>query len=232
MKPPAKRTEALALPGVATSFLDQPGVPVVSLRPVPGRAAASAGAHPRALLPAFGSEARSRNRREAGPAIKFPLCYSVDGGAQRCEVQQAERGEIALGGTCPRSLLPTRAEVATTACATRARCSTTCCDGPSPASPAVARSRWRHLCPHCSAGLSAQCRNRPLRRGDVPLGQVLPLLPALAADSSRHAVSIGLGLATTLRDYVSEAQRATYQSQMVSPFAARLRTWPAHPAGR
>ncbi len=220
-----KRTEALALPGVATSFLDQPGVPVVSLR------LQCQGGPPRLqytqerYFPLSGQKPAPGTAEKQALRYHIPLCYSVDGGAQRCEVLQAERGEIALGGTCPRSLLPDPRGSGYYRLRYEGALFDDLLRRTFPSQPS---SREITLAPPLSPiARLGFLRNveAGLRRGDVPLGQVLPLLPALAADSSRHAVSIGLGLATTLRDYVSDSQRATYQSQLVSPFAARLRTF-------
>jgi alanyl aminopeptidase len=216
-----KRAEALALPGVAASFLDQPGVPLVSLRLQCQAGSARLAYTQERYFPLAAAGAA----KDPGAALRYrvPLCFSVDGGEPRCELLESDRGEIALGETCPRTLLPDPKSSGYY----RLRYEGTLFDDLlRRAFPGQPTSREIALAPPLPPlARLGFLRNieAGLRRGDVALSQVLPLLPALASDPSRHVVSLGLGTAATLRDYVSEGKRPAYASQVVAPFAERLR---------
>lgn len=216
-----KQAEALALPGVAASFLDQPGVPLVALRLDCGGGTARLSYTQERYFPLSGGGPKPATSEPLH--YRTPLCFSVDGAAQRCEVLAADRGGIGLGDRCPQTLLADPKSSGYY----RLRYEGGLLDQLlRRAFPAQPSSREITLAPPLpTVARLGFLRNLEagLRRGDVALGQILPLLPALAADPSRHLVSLGLGMTATLRDYVSEGQRAAYQSQLVTPFADRLR---------
>ena len=239
-----KTREAQLLPPVAQSFLDQPGVPLVSLslqcqggpprlkwsqeRYLPLAAAAPSAPPSAAPSPAASPAA------DASLRYRLPLCFAVDGQAPRCEILDGDHGEIALPGPCPRTVLgdpqsrgyyrlrydstlldPLLARAFPRPAATDAQKSTPAANAEiaplPPLSPVARLGLLRNL----EAGL---------RRGDLPMSRLLPLLPALAADESRHGVGIATSWVLQLRDYVEPSQKPAWQRQVAALFLPRLST--------
>lgn len=219
-----KPREAQLLPQVASSFLDQPGVPLVSL------SLQCQGGPPRLrwsqqrYLPLSGSGKPATE--ESALRYRVPLCFVADRQPLRCEILDGAQGEIALTGSCPQSLL------ADPESRGYYRLSY---DGPlfdqlvARAFPSTPTEQGAEL--SLPGPLSALARlgflrnvEAGLRRGDVPLSRVLPLLPALAADPSRHVVGISTSLITQLRDFVAASERPAWQARVHDLYAARLQT--------
>lgn len=219
-----KAREASLVSHVAASFLDQPGVPLVSLS-----LACQAGP-PRLrwsqqrYLPL--SPPGTDSAADAALHYRVPLCFAVDNQPTRCEVISGDRGEITLPGRCPQSVLADPASRGYY----RVLYDAALFD------PLVARAFPRAgstadrelaqplaLSPIARLGFLRNV-DAGLRRGDIPLARVLPLLPAMAADPSRHIVGISTSLATMLRDYVTPSERPVWQAEVHGLYAQRLQS--------
>jgi alanyl aminopeptidase len=88
--------EASALPKAMASFLDQPGVPMVSLSLSCKAGAASLSYHQQRYLP-VGVQLPAGE----APLYHLPLCFATDSGARRCQLLEQPSGEIPLGPKCP-----------------------------------------------------------------------------------------------------------------------------------
>lgn len=91
-----KRAEAAALPKVMESFLDQPGVPLVSLALDCGAGSARLRYRQRRYIPARG-EVPEKERF----TYRLPLCIETGPGRRQCSLLDAAAGDIVLSGGCP-----------------------------------------------------------------------------------------------------------------------------------
>jgi alanyl aminopeptidase len=213
--------EAKRVAAVASSFLDQPGVPLVQLslscKDGPPRLRWSQGRY-LPLMPAGADTAAEAARR-----YRLPLCFAVDREPVRCELLDGDRGEITLPA-CPQSVLADPQSrgyyrvqydgALLDALVARAF--------PTPAAAAGEVRKSEPLSPVARLGFLRNLE-AGLRRGDLPLARLLPLLPAMAADPSRHVVGLSAGLVTQLRDLVGPGQTAAWQAQVHDLYASRLR---------
>jgi alanyl aminopeptidase len=192
------------------TFLEQPGVPLVSAQVTcePGKPASVALAQQRLIPP--GAPAGTPAKPWA-----LPLCIAYDQAgkrAEKCIELVAARATVALDGdACPTWVLPNPGGHA------YARVNLT-----SEQLTALGDKGWRQLDVVERIAVADDLRAQVVN-GEVEVAVAIGFLPRLLAETSRHAVGQAIALAEVLRPHVPADRRARFDAWVRATFGPRAR---------
>ena len=189
------------------SFLDQPGVPLVSVE------LACTGGAPRLLLSQkrFLPTGSSGSTRETW---RIPVCVRTGdvGAAPVCTLLTEEKGSLALPGACPERVVANAASAGYYRVLYKG----------SALGKALADS-GKHLSPAERIGALMDVAALA-RTGEVPMATALALVPAFAGDPDRQVVEAMVRIAASPRDlFVTDELRRNYRRFVSDSFGARAR---------
>ncbi len=189
------------------SFLDQPGVPLVSVE------LTCTGGAPRVLLSQkrFLPAGSSGSTRETW---RIPVCVRTGevGAAPVCTLLTEEKGSLALPGACPERVVANAASAGYYRVLYKG----------SALGKALADS-GRHLSPVERIAVLVDVAALA-RTGEVPMATALALVPAFAGDPDRQVVEAMARIAASPRDlFVTDELRPNYRRFVSDAFGARAR---------
>jgi alanyl aminopeptidase len=196
-----------------STFLDQPGVPLVTMEPVCEKGAARLKLAQERYLP-VGSRGA-----EGGTPWRLPVCVRHAGG-KACKLLEGPSGELPLGKSCPAWLLPNQ----DAAGYYRAGL-------PGAAFSTLLKDGGKRLSVPERVGVLDDLRAL-VRADKLPYAEALALMPRLAQDKSRHVVSATLGVTAGLVDgqLLPDELRPAYARFLGELYGKRARTlgWESH----
>ncbi len=217
---PELTRRAEQLPSALQSFLDQPGVPLLSLALSCDAGAARLTVTQERYLP-LGAEV-PKTPGAAAVLYKVPLCVRYRSGTapeqKECQLLDGPQLQWTLPATtgCPDYLIANAGSTGYYRVRYQGNLLTQLQEkGLRPGAHLLSEAEKVTLLGDLSA---------LLRNGQITAEQALPWVDLLAADPSRHVLSATARLALTLRDIVTVDQRPRYERFLRKTFAARLRT--------
>src|SRR5450830_160224 len=189
------------------SFLDQPGVPLVTAE------LACTGGPPRVLL----SQKRFLPTGSSGSTKqtwRIPVCARTGeaGAAPVCTLLTEEKGTLALSGACPERVVANAASAGYYRVLYKG----------SMLGKVLADS-GKHLSTAERIGVLTDVAALA-RTGDVPMATALALVPAFAGDPDRQVVETMVRIAASPRDlFVTDELRPNYRRFVADTFGARAR---------
>jgi len=189
------------------SFLDQPGVPLVTTE------LACTGGPPRVLL----SQKRFLPTGSSGSTKqtwRIPVCARTGeaGAAPICTLLTEEKGTLALSGACPERVVANAASAGYYRVLYKG----------SMLGKVLADS-GKHLSTAERIGVLTDVAALA-RTGDVPMATALALVPAFAGDPDRQVVEAMVRIAASPRDlFVTDELRPNYRRFVADTFGARAR---------
>lgn len=214
---------AAELPAAMQSFIDQPGVPLVSLALSCDGGAARLAVSQERYLPLgadLGSGAANKSAT-ASPLYKVPLCvrYRVAGEQERRECQMLDQKSLQWtlpGATrCPEYVVANAGSTGYYRVRYQGELLARLQDqGLKAGSTLLSEAEKAALLGDLAA---------LLRNGQITAEQALPWVGLAAQDPSRHVLGGAARLALTLRDIVTTEQRPRYERFLRTTFGERLR---------
>ncbi len=215
---------AAELPAALSSFIDQPGVPLLSLALACDAGAPRLSVSQERYLP-LGAEVRGGAAVKPAAAsfvYKVPLCvrYRVSGEQERreCQLMDAPSLQWTLPGAarCPEYVIANPGSTGYYRVRYQGDLLTRLQEqGLRPGSALLSEAEKAALLGDLSA---------LLRNGQTTAEQALPWVALAAQDPSRHVLSGAARLVLTLRDIVTSEQRPSYERFLRATFGARLRS--------